>query len=143
MHSIQVPTDNDLQQYPHVFFTSPDIWDPSVLDHGITPALLEEIHKEADDSTDSMFDEFGDLHQQLVQHMDFSGIQALQRLGSILFMPISTRLTLLRLIGNQSHRSSSSLLVTLPGLCLCTPEYHSITCSQWQNSHSSSYWTSS
>ena len=25
MHSIWTPTDDDLQQYPHVFFTSPDI----------------------------------------------------------------------------------------------------------------------
>ena len=25
MHPIWIPTDNDLQQYPHVFFTSPDI----------------------------------------------------------------------------------------------------------------------
>ena len=65
MHSIQVPTDDDLQQYQHVFFTSPDIWDASVLNHGITPALVEAIHPEADDSllNDSMFDEFGDLHQ--------------------------------------------------------------------------------
>ena len=43
MHSIQVPTDDDLQEYPHVFFTSPDIWDASVLDHSITPELLDEI----------------------------------------------------------------------------------------------------
>ena len=43
LHSIQIPTDNDLQQYPHAFFTSPDTWDASVLDHGITPSLLEEI----------------------------------------------------------------------------------------------------
>ena len=72
MHSIWVPTDEDFQQYPHVFFTPPDIWDASVLDHGITRALLEEIQQEADDSLlkDSMFDEFGDLHQRLVQHLD-------------------------------------------------------------------------
>ena len=43
MHTIRIPTDQDLQQYPHIFFTSPDIWDPSVLDHGITPSLLEDI----------------------------------------------------------------------------------------------------
>ena len=30
MHSIRIPTDQDLQNYPHVFFTSPDIWDASV-----------------------------------------------------------------------------------------------------------------
>ena len=65
MHSIWVPTNDNVQRYPHVFFTSPGIWDASVLDHSITSALLEEIHQEADDSLlkDSMFDEFGDLHQ--------------------------------------------------------------------------------
>ena len=68
MHSIWVHTDDHLQHYPH-FFTSPDIWDASILDHCITPALLEEIHQEADGSLlqDFMFDEFGDNHQQVVQ----------------------------------------------------------------------------
>ena len=50
MHSIQIPPENDLQKYPHVFFTSSDTWDASVLDHGITPSLLEEINQESDDS---------------------------------------------------------------------------------------------
>ena len=65
MHSIQAITDDGLQQYPHVFFTLPDICNASVLDHGITPALHEEIQQEADDSLlkDSMFDEFGDIHK--------------------------------------------------------------------------------
>ena len=72
MHSIWAPTDDDLQQYPHTFFTSTDIRDASVLDHAITPALLDEINQEADDSLlqDSIFDEFGDLQQQVVQHLD-------------------------------------------------------------------------
>ena len=50
MHSIRIPTDNDLQQYPHVFFRSPDTWDASVLDHGTTPSLLEEINQDNDGS---------------------------------------------------------------------------------------------
>ena len=50
IQSIWAPTADDLQQYPYVFFTSPDIWDASGLSHGITPALLEETHQEADDS---------------------------------------------------------------------------------------------
>ena len=50
MHPIRIPTDQDLQMYPHVFFTSPDIWDPSVLDHEITPSLLEDINQHSDDS---------------------------------------------------------------------------------------------
>ena len=50
MLSIRIPTHNDLKQYPHVFLTSPDTWDASVLDHGITPSLLEEIYQHSDDS---------------------------------------------------------------------------------------------
>ena len=55
--------DDDLEQYPHVFFTSPDIWNAFVLDHGIAPAHLDEINQdEADDSLpqDSILEDFGD-----------------------------------------------------------------------------------
>ena len=31
--SLGKPTDQDMDTYPHVFFTSPDEWDPSFLDH--------------------------------------------------------------------------------------------------------------
>ena len=31
--SLGKPTDQDMDTYPHVFFTAPDEWDPSVLDH--------------------------------------------------------------------------------------------------------------
>ena len=41
MQSMRIPTDHVLQYYPHVLFTSPDIWDTSVLDHGIPPSLPE------------------------------------------------------------------------------------------------------
>ena len=60
MQSIRIPTDNDLKQYPHLFFTSSDTWDDSVLDHGIMPSLLEEINQDSDDSLlqDSVFDDF-------------------------------------------------------------------------------------
>ena len=72
MHSIRIPTEMDLKQYPHVFFTSPDTWDASVLDHGITPSLLEEINQESDDSLlqDSIFDEFGELHHRVTQQLN-------------------------------------------------------------------------
>ena len=58
--------------YPHVFFTSPDIWDPSVLDHEITPSLLEDINQHSDDSLlqESIFDEYGDLHHRAIQTLD-------------------------------------------------------------------------
>ena len=72
MHSIRIPTDQDLQNYPHVFFTSPDIWDASVLDHEITPSLLEAINQHSDDSLlqDSIFDEYGDLHHRAIQTLN-------------------------------------------------------------------------
>ena len=72
MHSIRIPTDIDLQQYPHVFFTLPDTWDASVLDHGITPSLLEEINQESDDSLlqDSIFNEFGEVQRRVVQQLN-------------------------------------------------------------------------
>ena len=41
MQSMRIPTNHDLQHYPHVLFTSPDIWHTSVLDHGIPPSLPE------------------------------------------------------------------------------------------------------
>ena len=64
MHSMRIPTDHDLQNYPHVFFTSPDIWDTSVLDHWIPPSLLEDINQHSDASLlqDSIFDAYGEPH---------------------------------------------------------------------------------
>ena len=72
MHTIRIPTDQDLQNYPHVFFTSPDIWDASVLDHEITPSLLEDINQHSDDSLlqDSLFGEYGDLHHRAIQTLN-------------------------------------------------------------------------
>ena len=72
MHSIQIPTDNDLQHYPHVFFTSPDTWDASVLDHVISPSLLEEINQNSDDSLlqHSIFDEFGELQHRVIKQLN-------------------------------------------------------------------------
>ena len=72
MHTIRIPTDQDLQNYPHVFFTSPDIWDASVLDHEITPSLLDDINQHSDDSLlqDSIFDEHGDLHHRSIQTLN-------------------------------------------------------------------------
>ena len=72
IHSIRIPTDQDIQNYPHVFFTSPDNWDASILDHEITPSLLEDINQHSDDSLlqDSIFDEYGDLHHRAIQTLN-------------------------------------------------------------------------
>ena len=64
MHSMRIPTDHDLQNYPHVFFTSPDIWDTSVLDHGIPQSLLENTNQHSDASLlqNPNFDAYGEPH---------------------------------------------------------------------------------
>ena len=74
MHSMRIPTDHDLQNYPHVFFTSPDIWDTSVLDHGIPQSLLEDINQHSDDSLlqDSNFDAYGEPHHRDTQTLNSS-----------------------------------------------------------------------
>ena len=72
MHSMRIPTDHDLQNYPHVFFTSPDIWDTSVLDHGIPQSLLEDIDQHSDASLlqDSIFDAYGEPHHRDIQTLN-------------------------------------------------------------------------
>ena len=88
MHSIWVPTNDNLQQYPDVFFTSPDIWDASVLDHSI---FVDEFPQKG-----QMFDEFGIFTNEWYTTWMFSEIQSIQSLGSIFFMSISIRPILLR-----------------------------------------------
>ena len=74
IHSMRIPTDHDLQNYPHVFFTSPEIWDTSELDHGIPPSLLEDINQHSDDSMlqDSIFDPYGEPHHKDIQTLNSS-----------------------------------------------------------------------
>ena len=74
MHSMRIPTDHDLQHYPHVFFTSPDIWGTSVLDHGIPQSLLEDINQHSDASLlqDSIFDAYGEFHHRDIQTLNSS-----------------------------------------------------------------------
>ena len=69
VHSMTIPTDHDLQNYPHVSFTSPDIWDTSVLDHGIPPFLPEYITQHSDHSLlqNSIFGAYGEPHHRNIQ----------------------------------------------------------------------------
>ena len=103
MHSIRIPTDNDLQQYPHVFFRSPDTWDASVLDHGITPSLLEEINQDNDDSLcqDSMIDEYGELQHRAVQKLNIFWDPHPTESGSTLFILNYMKVIMLKKIGNH------------------------------------------
>ena len=69
--SLGRPTDQDMDTYPHVFFTSPDEWDPSVLDHdpppldGLDPSqVLDQFFG------DPMFDAYGDFNERIIANLN-------------------------------------------------------------------------
>ena len=65
------PTDQDIDTYPHVFFTSPDEWDPSVLDHdaphldGLDPSQVPD-----QPYGDPMFDAYGDFNEHIIANLN-------------------------------------------------------------------------
>ena len=69
--SLGRPTDQDMDTYPHVFFTSPDEWDPSVLDHD--PPHLDGLDpSQASDQIfgDPMFDAYGDFNECIIANLN-------------------------------------------------------------------------
>ena len=69
--SLGKPTDQDMDTYPHVFFTSPDEWDPSVLDHdpphldGLDPSQVPD-----QPFGDPMFDAYGDFNEHIITNLN-------------------------------------------------------------------------
>ena len=69
--SLGRPTDQDMDTYPHVFFTSPDEWDPSVLDHdpphldGLNPSQVSDQHFGY-----PMFDAYGDFNERIIANLN-------------------------------------------------------------------------
>ena len=69
--SLGRPTDQDMDTYPHVFFTSPDEWDPSVLDHdppnldGLDPSKVPD-----QPFGDPMFDAYGDFNERIIANLN-------------------------------------------------------------------------
>ena len=69
--SLGRPTDQDMDTYPHVFFTSPDEWDPSVLDHdpphldGLNPSQVPD-----QPFGDPMFDAYGDFNERIIANLN-------------------------------------------------------------------------
>ena len=69
--SLGKPTDQDMDTYPHVFFTSPDEWDPSVLDHD--PPHLDGLDpNQVPDQPfgDPMFDAYGDFNECIIANLN-------------------------------------------------------------------------
>ena len=69
--SLRRPTDQDMDTYPQVFFTSPDEWDPSVLDHdhphldGLDPSQVPD-----QPFGDPMFDAYGDFNERIIANLN-------------------------------------------------------------------------
>ena len=69
--SLGRPTDQDMDTYPHVFFTSPDEWEPSVLDHdpphldGLDPSQVPD-----QPFGDPIFDAYGDFNERIIANLN-------------------------------------------------------------------------
>ena len=69
--SLGRPTDQDMDTYPHVFFTSPDEWDPSVLDHDPPPLDgLDPSQVLGQPFGDPMFDAYGDFNERIIANLN-------------------------------------------------------------------------
>ena len=69
--SLGKPTDQDMDTYPHVFFTSPDEWDPSVLDHDPPPLDgLDPSQVPDQPFGDPMFDAYGDFNERIITNLN-------------------------------------------------------------------------
>ena len=69
--SLGRPTDQDMDTYPHVFFTSPDEWDPSVLDHDSPhPDGLDPSQVPDQPFGDPMFDACGDFNKHIIANLN-------------------------------------------------------------------------
>ena len=69
--SLGRPTDQGMDTYPHVFSTSPDECDPSVLDHD--PPYLDELDpSQVPDQPfgDPMFDAYGDFNEHIIANLN-------------------------------------------------------------------------
>ena len=69
--SLGRPTEQDMDTYPHVFFTSPDEWDPSVLDHDPPPLDGLDPSQVLDQPFgDPMFDAYGDFNERIIANLN-------------------------------------------------------------------------
>ena len=60
-----------MDTYPHVFFTSPDEWDPSVLDHDPPPLDGLDPSQVLDQPFgDPMFDAYGDFNERIIANLN-------------------------------------------------------------------------
>ena len=69
------PTDSDLQQYPHVMFTSPHEWDPSIQNYEftedeVTPMSVGESFEPPEALIHNLFDEYVEFNKRVIHHLN-------------------------------------------------------------------------
>ena len=130
--SLGKPTDQDMDTYPHVFFTSPDEWDPSVLDHdpphldGLDPSQVPD-----QPFGDPMFDAYGDFNEHIIANLNILLDAPPEDCGhtqtSLLFsQPISigvhpkslTGMLYAHFLHGHPHPASRTLSMSPPGMGL-------------------------
>ena len=119
-----------MDTYPHVFFTSPDEWDPSVLDHD--PPHLDGLDlSQVPDQPfgDPMFDAYGDFNEHIIANLNTLLDAPPRDCGSYteissVFTAISIRVHPKSLIGmlyahflhGHPHPASRTLSMSPPGM---------------------------
>ena len=66
MSTLGKPTDQDLDQYPHVIHSSPHEWDPSVLDYSHPNILPGYLILQLGNQDDHRKDECGNIHHRSI-----------------------------------------------------------------------------
>ena len=112
-----------MDTYPHVFFTSPDEWDPSVLDHdpphldGLDPSQVPD-----QPFGDPMFDAYGDFNERIIANLNILLDAPPEDCGS--YTSTSIRVHPKSLIGmlyahslhGHPHPASTTLSMSPPGM---------------------------
>ena len=133
--SLGRPTNQDMDTYPHVFFTSPDELDPSVLDHdpphldGLDPNQVSDQH-----FRDPMFDAYGDFNERIIATSTSSWMHLQEIVGHTQQSPLFPQSISIRdhpksLIGmpyahslhGHPHPASRTLSMSPPGMALLQP----------------------
>ena len=130
--SLGKPTDQDMDTYPHVFFTFPDEWDPSVLDHeppnldGLDPSQVPD-----QPFGDPMFDAYGDFNERIIANLNilldappedcgsYTEISSVFTAYSIRVHPKSlTGMLYAQFLNGHPHPASRTLAMSPPGMGL-------------------------
>ena len=129
--SLGRPTDQDMDTYPHVFFTSPDEWDPSVLDHdpphldGLDPSQVSDQH-----FGDPMFDAYGDFNERIIANLNilldappgdcgsYTAISSVPTFNLHQSSPQEPDWNALRPCNGHLHPASRTLSMSPPGMAL-------------------------